>query len=112
MEACKKICDACPFAKGALPGWLGPYESPEELHALVMSELPFPCHKTMDRDLDNHEAGTHRYPICAGSLAYMRKSGKSPRGKEMRELVYAVPQEQMDEVMDLVEFVKHHSDES
>ena len=46
----KEPCAACPFMETAAPGWLGPFDSPKELHQRVMMEAPFSCHKTIDHD--------------------------------------------------------------
>lgn len=109
MRQCKEMCDECPFSKNSLPGFLGPYESPESLHTIVMMrEIPFPCHKTHPfNDADLSDVGT-KYPLCAGALAYMAKNAKLPRDSNLRQLVLSVSDKEKANVFSVSNFLKHH----
>lgn len=105
MKSCSKQCNECPFRKDSIRGWLADY-TPSHLHLLVMSEQPFPCHKTHDETLELSEA--HKYPLCKGALAYMKKSGKSPRNPELKKLVQEVDADTLENTLGLKEFFEHH----
>lgn len=108
MEAVKKICKECPFAKKSIAGWLGEYSSPLELHGLMVSERPFPCHLThTEQNITFDEAGMAEHPLCAGALAYMRKNGKRPRHPQLCKLV--MESGFVDDVMSIPEFLNHHA---
>ena len=109
MNACKTPCNACPFRKNSLPGWLATY-TPTELHSVVMSEKPFPCHLTHPtEELSWDESGTPEHPLCAGALMYMRKNAKNPRNPELSKLVRSIKLEDCDNILNTSEFIKHHS---
>jgi hypothetical protein len=104
-KSCKVPCKECPFRKDSVAGWLANY-TPQDLHTLVMSEQPFPCHMTHEKDLEFNEA--EEYPLCKGALAYMKKNAKSPRNQELNALVKAVEPEVTENILGFVEFFKHH----
>ncbi len=105
MIARKEACGECPFKKNSMAGWLAEY-STQDLHTLVMSEQPFPCHMTHQEGVSFEKA--KELPLCAGALAYMRKNCKSPRDKEHAELVKQVSQETMDNTLGRTDFFEHH----
>lgn len=109
MRVCKVPCNDCPFTKTSIPGWLGEYESPEQLHLLVMSERPFPCHLThTEETLDFKEAGNDNHPLCAGSLAYMKKLGKLPRNKQLKRAIDNIDKNILSNILAMGEFLTHH----
>ncbi len=105
MIARKSTCSECPFRKDSMKGWLSEY-TPQDLHNIVLSEQPFPCHMTHKDEVSFEKAA--ELPICAGGLAYMRKNFKSPRNKEHADLVKQVDKETMDITLDRTEFFEHH----
>jgi hypothetical protein len=108
MNYCKKPCNDCPFRKDSLPGWLADY-SIQELHSIVMNEMPFPCHMTHDENLGWDEAGSEEFPLCAGALGYMRKSGKLPRRNDLAVLVKQIGIKDLDNILSVPDFFKHHN---
>ena len=107
FSVCKKPCNDCPFTKSSLPGWLADY-TPQQLHMLVMSETPFPCHLTHEDDISIKEAGTTKYPLCAGALAFMKKNGKMPKDLKLAKFVGEISRESLSEILSVREFYKHH----
>lgn len=108
MEACKKPCSDCPFRKNSLAGWLSDY-TPQELHSIVVNEMPFPCHLTHKENLSWEEAGKKETPLCAGALMYMRKAGKSPRKTELAKFVKKIKLSDCDNILSVPEFFAHHT---
>ncbi len=108
MNHCKKPCNECPFRKDSMAGWLAEY-TPEQLHGIVMNELPFPCHMTHEEDLDWSEAGKEDTPLCAGALMYMKKSAKKPRRNDLALLVEQIDRKDCDNILSVPEFFNHHS---
>lgn len=107
-ETCKKSCTECPFTKTSLAGWLADY-TPQDLHLLVMSERPFPCHMTHKEDmLTWEEAGTKEHPLCMGALKYMKKAAKMPRNNELAEIIRNIPREELENILSVPEFMEHH----
>ncbi len=107
---CKKACTECPFLKTSLPGWLSSYTT-EELHRLVMSENPFPCHMTHDEEISFSEAGTEKYPLCFGAMAFMKKNFKMPKDYEMSVFVKEIKIDETQNILSVPEFYKHHNKE-
>ena len=87
-----KPCSDCPWARDALPGWLGSM-SPEEWVAAAHGEAIAECH-------------AHTGVQCAGMAIYRANVAKLPRSREAlklpadRELVFASAKE----------FKEHHDD--
>jgi anti-sigma factor ChrR (cupin superfamily) len=75
-----KPCDACPFVKESIKGWLGPW-TPEDMHRSVMAEQPFPCHKTIDHDGQEFE----ETELCVGATMYATNCGKQFRADDLEE---------------------------
>jgi hypothetical protein len=103
MHARKTPCSECPFMDFSAPGWLGPYKDSSELHNVVMSEIPFACHKEVNISFPGEDevlalTGDLAAPVCAGSLAYMKKCFKRPRDPQLRLLLdnVVVPEHAMD----------------
>lgn len=106
-EPTNKPCSDCPFRRKSMPGWLGA-SAPERFIGSIMTELPLPCHQTIDYDGDPswkekweaQEIGS----ICAGALILSANLCKMPRDREFprmksdREQVFATPNE----------FIDHH----
>lgn len=105
MKVIKKPCNECPFRKDSIPGWLADY-TPEQLHQVVMSENPFPCHRTHDHDLYFEE--TKDYPLCAGALRYMKQGGKIPRDPDLAKEVAKITTDDCSNILTIAEFFKHH----
>lgn len=86
-----KPCTDCPFARAALPGWLGGM-GVDEWIAAAHSDSPMRCH-------------VHPNVQCAGAAIYRGNVGKIPRDgsllclKSDRKLVFSNPKE----------FEAHHS---
>ncbi len=108
MNHCKTPCNDCPFRKNSLAGWLADY-TPQQLHTIVMNEMPFPCHLTHEDDLEWEEAGSEENPLCAGALMYMKKNAKSPRRQDLHIIVKDIPLADCDNILSVTEFFKHHS---
>lgn len=102
----KKPCKDCPFLKNSLPNYLGDRWTANMLHQFVMSEQAFACHNTIKVDGQESETTEH----CVGSIMYMNKSAKRCTNKTLLELQQKFKSENHDNVMDLVEFHKHHKD--
>src|SRR6185369_4064435 len=99
MKICSKPCNDCPFVKTSLKGWLGPYSGPQELHNLVMSEKPFPCHLSHEEiDVEWNEVG-EEFPYCKGALGYMRKAFKIPRNPVLAKLVKEINKEELENIL-------------
>jgi hypothetical protein len=83
-------CTDCPFARTALPGWLGS-GSPQEWLVILHGEERIDCHAIQG-------------PQCAGAAIYRANVCKRPRDKTLlglpadRGLVFAGPGE----------FLRHH----
>lgn len=97
-------CKECPFKKGSLQGWLGPWPDSGTLHRHIMGEQDFACHMTTGTDdSDDMPEGARR---CAGAIMYATKSCKKfvdPVLKREQERLAPT-----DEIMDLFEFREHH----
>lgn len=108
LKVKEKMCEQCPFSRDAAQGWLGPYDHPQELHRMIMSEVNFPCHKTMDRDLSPTEAGDKRYPLCRGALLYMKRNAKVPLRMDLRNAMDELVDDDPFTVMSFPQFLEHH----
>jgi hypothetical protein len=81
-------CSDCPWARKALPGWLGAFKAQQWLH-IAHSDDKVDCH-------------TLRGAQCAGIAIYRRNVVKTPRDPEVlrleadRATVFATPQEFLD----------------
>lgn len=64
--SCGKPCPECPFVKGRTQGYIGEYESGDELHRLATMDVEFPCHKTMGTKSETNCRGIsiYRKAIC------------------------------------------------
>jgi len=88
----KKPCSDCPWARGALKGWLGDM-TPEEWLQAAHGESTIECHTLLGAQ-------------CAGSAIYRANVAKLPRDREALKLppdtenVFATP----------LEFLKHHKE--
>lgn len=108
MNACKVPCKDCPFTTSSRPGWLGPYESPEDLHRTIMNEYPFPCHIAQgDKEVSWDECGED-IPLCAGALLYMHKNAKTPRNPELAKALKDADKSLSHKILSTPEFITHH----
>ncbi len=124
----KRPCSECPFRKASPPGYLGPWEGPEEIHGVVMAEVPFACHLTVNSPEDyadlmkpedqggcSLDESTIEGLIacdssrCFGALLYMKKAGKLPRDPETSTVLQTVGPELLDRILSVPEFFTHHA---
>ena len=109
MKDCTgRMCKKCPFKKGAIAGWLGPWSGPVELHQFVVGERPFPCHMTMGGDDETvHERDM---TLCTGSMLYasgVAKKFREPWLAEMQRKAARGPD--VENVMGYKEFMDRHA---
>lgn len=90
----KKPCSDCPFARTAIPGWLGPYSAKQWVR-LVHGEGKVECHTKIG-------------PQCAGSAIYRGNVCKDPRDKSLLTL----PKDKVRVFAGPVEFLEHHTGKS
>ena len=109
MNVCKTPCNDCPFRKSSAPGWLGPYQKPEDLHRLVMSENPFPCHLSHQEDVAFEFVGQKGLPYCKGAILYMKKSCKWPRSPDLANAVRSCNPNDLDDILSISQFLSHHA---
>jgi hypothetical protein len=103
-----KPCNDCPFRKNSLPGWLGPWETPLELHRFVMAENEFPCHKTMTDEFGD-DVPEHKQSYCRGAILYMKKNSKMPSyNSDLRELVCTADRADCKNILSVPDFIQHH----
>lgn len=96
-------CNKCPFRINSLPGWLGPW-SLMELHNLIMHEVYFPCHQTIQEV--GKEEGTS---FCVGALIYMTNCVKVPKRDQLREAQdYYNPLIDPLTILDFAGYMEHH----
>lgn len=92
-----------------MPGWLGSWESPEELHQYIMSERSFPCHLTM-LDGDEERKPDEDMKLCKGALLYMHKSFKVPyKNPEVTAAFNECEKDDKSNILSTREFIAHHS---
>lgn len=69
----KKPCKECPFVLERTKGYIGDYDSGDDLHRLASSDVEFPCHKTTNSD----------DPVsCTGIQLYRKGICKRMRSKD------------------------------
>lgn len=99
--ACKTPCNACPFRRKAMPGWLG-RGTPQSFIIEISLEQPLPCHLTIDYEDKSWLAKWQNQRIgmvCAGSLimganmAKLPRDPQFPRMKPDHDLVFSSPHE-------------------
>lgn len=125
MFKLRRICDLCPFAKNALPGWLGAERAADIAGQLVRADGVFHCHKTVDydalADVDDEAEDTGPLPhedrqFCAGALWLIRKEGGRNAVTQIAErLAIYDPNHLLDgeRVVDSeTEFISIHSNEA
>jgi hypothetical protein len=104
-------CQQCPFRKGCAAGWLGSY-TPDMIFQHIMSEVPFPCHITVNYETDNWRetifADDTKVQACAGFLIMTRKFAKLPRDAEFGEHAMRVNRDHPDVFRLWSDFVDHH----
>ena len=108
-KTCKKLCNECPFKKGSLPGWLGPWEPDELVDYVFRSDQAFACHKTLG---DEEDTPVENHVICKGSVLFLEKNMVIPRTNlVLRTLLKSVKEEELEDIMTKQEFLNHHKDE-
>jgi hypothetical protein len=112
MNCLPQPCGECPFTKTSMKGWLGDvYEDATDLHRVVMSEFPFPCHQAQTDDVVTiDKSGNEDNPLCAGALLYMRKNGKLPRNPQLKSAMDSISSSKMDNILSVPEFIQHHKE--
>src|SRR4051812_31524894 len=71
----RKPCNACPFRRKSLAGWLGPWQVEDLLWALGRQE--FPCHLTIKGDDQSSEDPT--LMGCAGAAIFLNNKMERSR---------------------------------
>lgn len=112
-DTLKNPCNACPFRKNSLPGWLGPWDA-NSLHQFVMNEGDFACHLTIPQDERNLVIVEEITMRCAGSVLYLGKNCKSPRYEPLASVLGKVKADpeyrtRLDNILNLREFINHHN---
>ena len=90
-------CNACPWRRVSIPGWLG-RDTPTEFLLRTMSDVPMPCHKTINYEdkkwyLKWFNGKTGK--LCAGSLIFfsnickLSRDSQRPRLPSNKELVFS-----------------------
>jgi hypothetical protein len=95
-----KPCKECPFKKGSVAGWLGPYKTPLQFVQDSFQQDGMLCHMSVERD---------DLKVCVGSLHCANKSAKQFQG-ELLEAQLSVKDDTdaADECMTAPEFIRHH----
>jgi hypothetical protein len=105
MPCAPNPCKECPFRKGSLPGWLGPWPDPGTLHRHIVNEHDFACHMTTGDDEDEDLPKSARR--CTGAIMYATRSAKRFVDPVLRaEQSRITP---TDDIMDLFQFKEHHT---
>ena len=103
-----KPCSDCPFARGSLRGWLGPWKVDSLLWAL--GREPFPCHKTITSDGETLESPT--LVACAGAAIFLNNKfeiSRNPMTAEYQNMLRSVSPEVKATVFTRAdEFREHH----
>lgn len=101
-------CAACPFRKESLPGYLGASTPTEFMLHTLDQEVRMPCHSAIDyEDKDWYRSQYPQAPLCAGALAFMCNTAKSPRDPDLRDARNQVGRR--DDVFgNRKEFLEHH----
>lgn len=100
----KAPCGECPFRRSSTRGWIGPYDSPEELlHVAVTMDQPFPCHLTMGGSCTDDDDANAEESYCVGTLRFFANTGKLSRDRQR-------PREEKDPRVfkTHAEFLEHH----
>lgn len=107
----KKPCGECPFRRKAPGGWLGAWESPEEMSAQVNTEQGLPCHVSYDKLMEDDLGPTETFRqahVCVGGLQMANNSCKLYRDPQLRKQAAAVGKSP--DVFNEWEFAKHHNE--
>ncbi len=107
VEPVKAPCNACPFRRKSMPGWLG-HGSPESFIDCMQRDEPLPCHQTIDYD-DPHwlakwmqQKNTGK--MCAGALVFMANKIQRPHTPGFPTMA----KDPVNVFTNSVEFVRHH----
>ena len=76
-----KPCAQCPFVLNRTQGYIGPYQSGDDLHAIARQDGVFPYHMTMDTPSETN---------CRGIALYRKSIAKLQNDPGIRELEAAV----------------------
>ena len=99
--ATKIACAECPFRRTSMRGYLGPWESPQELIQQAFSEGGFACHMTVG---DGSEP--KKFKVCRGSLVSANRSAKTYRDANLQRL--QANTEDPGDIMGAIEFCNYH----
>lgn len=107
QPACSEPCNACPYRRKGMQGWLGASD-PEGFMETTMADYPMPCHQTIDYEdpkwkekweAQSRNAIEGKAKLCAGALIFFANIGKvsrlrnRPRLPADEELVFSSPAE-------------------
>jgi len=103
----KKPCKECPFQKGAIPGWLGPWTA-QTIVQQAHSESGLACHvdAAAKKDVPDDELYDTVH-ACVGSLANANISCKRYANPELN--AYAKKVGVIEGIMDVREFFQRHT---
>jgi hypothetical protein len=95
-----KPCKECPFKKGSVAGWLGPYKTPLQFVQDSFQQDGMTCHMSVERD---------DLKVCVGSLHCANKSAKQFQGELLSaQKSVADDTDAADQCMTAPEFIEHH----
>ena len=100
-------CGDCPFRKQAIAGWIGNWDSANDLLSQAQSEVGLPCHSSYNNGKIAIEEAVKSAHVCVGSLQSARNSGKLYRNPILNAFAKAVGRSES--VMNAWEFLKHHT---
>lgn len=100
-------CGDCPFRKKAMSGWLGSWNSPEELLRASESESGLPCHSSYNNSKKTLVEALKTAHVCVGSLQSANNSCKIYRNPLIAAFAKAVGKSDL--VMNAWEFIEHHA---
>jgi hypothetical protein len=112
MKVCKSLCDACPFSRTSMPGFLADYKV-TDFQNFIRFDFPFPCHKLIHGDMSSNEVRElierEELLLCRGYVESMVKSAKLPKDPEFASIVKNI--NIGSNSMSIFEFIKFHSKE-
>jgi hypothetical protein len=68
-------CPHCPF-RNDNEGYLRPERASEIVQSLLVGDMTFPCHETVDRDDEGEPITDFETEHCAGAMIFMEKLGQ------------------------------------
>lgn len=109
-QVCEKVCNACPFRRDSLAGWLGEssHDPWDFLSSYNHGETPLPCHKQVKWGQPDSQEQAANAKICRGSLIMMRNENKLPRDRAFSDQVLRIPKDKELIFEHHGKFMKHH----